>query len=102
MGRENAHRTFAQLTADLQTVSAEYPGKMACPLCLTLFGEDVIDLDEPQLTEEHIIPGELRGNLVTLTCKHCNNLHGAEIDSHLIQRLRVADSLAGAHDWPFK
>lgn len=102
MARENAHRLFARLAADLETVCLDYPGKMGCPLCLAVFGEDVIDLDEPQLTEEHIIPGELGGKLITLTCKRCNNLHGAELDSHLVQRLRVQDSLAGAHDWPLK
>ncbi len=102
MARENAHRLFARLARDLETVCGDYPGKMACPLCLTLFSEDSVDLDEPQLTEEHIIPGELGGRLTTLTCKHCNNHHGAQLDSHLIQRLRVHDALAGAHDWPLK
>jgi hypothetical protein len=61
MARENAHKLFGGLVRDLETVCRDYPGKMACPLCLTLFSEDAVDLDEPQLTEEHIIPGELGG-----------------------------------------
>jgi hypothetical protein len=102
MARERVHSLFRKQAADLATVCSDYRGKVLCPLCLTAFGEDVIDLAEPELTEEHVIPRELGGSLLTLTCKRCNNRHGAEIDSHLIQRLRVEDSLEGAHDWPLK
>ncbi|MGA7235037.1 MAG: HNH endonuclease [Bryobacteraceae bacterium] len=102
MARENAHRLFARLARDLDSVCGDYPGKMACPLCLTLFTEDAVDMAEPLLTEEHIIPGELGGRLTTLTCKGCNNRHGAELDSQLIQRLRVHDALDGEHEWPLK
>jgi hypothetical protein len=102
MAREKVHRLFRKQAADLATVCSDYPGKVLCPLCLAAFGEGVIDLAEPELTEEHVIPSELGGRLLTLTCKRCNNLHGAEIDAHLVQRLRVEDSLEGAHDWPLK
>jgi HNH endonuclease len=102
MAREKVHSLFRKQAADLAAVCSDYPGRVLCPLCLTAFGEDAIDLAEPELTEEHVIPSELGGRLLTLTCKRCNNLHGAEIDSHLIQRLRVEDSLEGAHDWPLK
>jgi hypothetical protein len=59
-------------------------------------------MEEPDLTEEHIIPKELGGRLVTLTCKDCNNSHGHEIDAHLIQMLRALDSVAGIGRKPLR
>ncbi|MHB9025666.1 MAG: HNH endonuclease [Armatimonadota bacterium] len=61
----------------------------ACPICLRLFDERALNADN--LTLEHVIPYRLRGNLVTLTCKECNNRHGASTDIHLINRLEAED-----------
>jgi len=102
MGRTSARRLFSRLSEDLATVAAEYSGFVACPLCLRLFPGDAIDLEDPELTEEHIIPGELGGTITTLTCKRCNNTHGSKIDAHLIQMLRSRDSFAGLSNRPFR
>ncbi len=51
-------------------------------------------LEEPELTEEHIIPESLGGKLVTLSCKSCNSTYGSKLDSHLVQMVRSQDSLA--------
>jgi hypothetical protein len=75
---------------------------MGCPLCLRLLPEEAIDLEPPELTEEHIIAGELGGNMTTLTCRRCNNTHGSEIDAHLIQMMRSRDSIEGLSDRPFR
>jgi hypothetical protein len=96
MPRERAHALFLKLSGDLAKLPGSEPGKILCPLCLNQFTEEAIDLPEPELTEEHIIPGELGGTLVTLTCKRCNNTHGSEIDAHLVQRLRSDDIITGA------
>src|ERR1039458_4027444 len=93
---------FSRLSADLATINAEYRGFVGCPLCLRLFAVEAIDLEPPVLTEEHIIPGELGGKVITLTCKICNNTHGSEIDAHLIQMLRSRDSIEGLSGRSFR
>jgi hypothetical protein len=97
MGRALAHRLFSQLSEDLATINAKYRGLVGCPLCLSLFAESAIDLEPSELTDEHIIPRELGGNINTrtLTCKCCNNVHGSKLDAHLIQMLRSRDSIEG-------
>ena len=102
MGRASARRLFSRVSEDLATIKSEYRGLVGCPLCLRLFAEEEIDLKPPELTEEHIIPGELGGKIITLTCKNCNNIHGSEIDAHLIQMLRSRDSIEGLSDRPFR
>src|SRR5580704_534448 len=78
MSSERVHRTFDRLARDHARVTPDYPGQILCPLCLTPYGEDALDLDDPLLTEEHVIPGELGGRIVTLSCKSCNNTHGTK------------------------
>jgi hypothetical protein len=102
VGRASAHKLFSRLSEDLATIKVEYRGLVGCPLCLRLFAKEAIDVEPPQLTEEHIIPGELGGKIITLTCKNCNNTHGSEIDAHLIQMLRSRDSIEGLSDRPFR
>ncbi len=95
MPRERAHRIFAELAADLAAVIPGTSNAMLCPLCLRPYPEEAIDGEDPELTEEHIIPENLGGKLVTLSCKPCNNIQGSYIDSHLIQKIRSSDSLSG-------
>lgn len=102
MGRALAHKLFSPLSEDLATINAKYRGFVECPLCLRLFAEEAIDLEPPQLTDEHIIPGELGGDTTrTLTCKRCNNVHGSKIDAQLIQMLRSRDAIEGLSNRPF-
>ncbi len=70
MARERAHCIFAELSDDLARKTANLFNRVLCPLCLQAYSEDVIDLEEPELTEEHIIPESLGGKLVTLSCKY--------------------------------
>jgi len=66
MRRKRAHRILGGLARDLQTTTADLSiaNRILCPLCLTAFSEEAIDLDPPELTEEHIIPEELGGSLI--------------------------------------
>lgn len=95
MARERAHYLFAQLGRDLARITPGFPIRVLCPLCLKSFSEDAIDTEPPDLTEEHIIPRKLGGTLITLTCRNCNGVHGAKLDSHLIQMLRSQDAIDG-------
>jgi len=102
MARERAHCIFAELSDDLARKTANLFNRVLCPLCLQAYSEDVIDLEEPELTEEHIIPESLGGKLVTLSCKSSNSTHGSKLDSHLVQMMRSQDSLAGSGTLPLK
>jgi len=98
MARERAHRIFIQLADNLARMTGRSSNLLLCPLCLQEYSEDALDSEDPELTEEHIIPEILGGELLTLTCKSCNNTHGTKLDAHLIQMLRVRDAFAGVGD----
>jgi hypothetical protein len=44
---------------------------------------------------EHIVPGKLGGDAVTLTCTGCNNKQGSALDSHLVKAMAALDGLEG-------
>ncbi len=102
MARERAHSIFAELSEDLGRMTTNSSNSVLCPLCLQAYSEDAIDLEEPELTEEHIIPESLGGKLVTLSCKSCNSTHGSKLDAHLVQMVRSQNSLAGLGTVPLK
>ena len=102
MSKERVHHIFSRLTLDLVRFTPDYPRQILCPLCLTPHAEEALDLAEPLLTEEHVIPGELGGRIVTLSCKRCNSTHGAKIDHHLIELLRSRDTAEGRGTRPFR
>jgi hypothetical protein len=54
-----------------------------CPMCLRILQES--DLQNKQITPEHIPPQKLGGKARTLTCKECNNWAGSELDSQLVR-----------------
>jgi hypothetical protein len=86
-----------QLYAD--NLSVHFPklrDVFLCPICLNAFLRDalytVVDVRDALLTAEHIIPEAIGGQICTLTCKECNNrIGGSQLDSHLIQKLKVDD-----------
>ena len=81
MDRERAHRTFKQLAQDLARVKGHDSNVVLCPLCLGEYSEEALDLDDPELTEEHIIPGSLGGKLrrchaiAATACMAPNSMH---------------------------
>ncbi len=65
-----------------------------CPLCFNkYFTREGIGTGD--LTAEHAPPDKLGGKVGTLTCRDCNNNHGASLDSHLVQYIRDIDALSG-------
>ena len=102
MAKERAHCIFAELSDGLARTTANSSNRVLCPLCLQAYPEDALHLQEPELTEEHIIPESLGGKLVTLSCKSCNSTHGSKLDSYLVQMVRSQDSLAGLGTLPLK
>lgn len=100
MSRAATRRVFSELRTNLDQLMPQYAGKILCPLCFKVMPEEWIDLEEPLITEEHIIPEKLGGHLTTLTCKNCNSTHGTGLDSHLIQMIRAQDALEGSSARP--
>ncbi len=87
MASRKASTLFQRLSADLASVcpAASNGANVRCPLCLGSFARK--DLEAGSLTEEHIIPKELGGTEITLTCKTCNNTQGSTLESHLVRML---------------
>ena len=80
-------RLVDRYSADLQRFAPDWRQHFACPLCCRVFAiaPDVRDT----LAEEHILSRQLGGRIVTLTCRACNSQHGAKLDAHLVQRVRI-------------
>jgi len=64
-----------------------------CPCCLQAYGRDA--LDARFLTDEHVPPRALGGEVLLLTCKTCNNKAGTDLDAHAQRREERYDLLAG-------
>ena len=80
-------RLFTVYSADLERYAPRFKGHFGCPLCYRVLQratplQDIV-------AEEHIVPEQLGGRLVTLTCRRCNNEQGSELDAHLIRRVRA-------------
>ena len=95
---ETAERLFDDFAANLSMYYPESDGMFGCPLCLRLFPR--IAIHSGDLTLEHIIPSSLGGKLLTLTCAECNSQSGSRLEAHLVQRLRIDDTLAGKSKRP--
>lgn len=65
-----------------------------CPLCFNKYFT-LDDIENKNLTAEHVPPDKLGGTVDTLTCRDCNNNHGASLDSHLVSHIRSIDALSG-------
>lgn len=78
---------FDAYSSDLERYAPALKGHFGCPICMRAFGR-VPDLRKV-VAEEHVVPRALGGRLVTLTCRPCNNSAGSELESHLVQRVRV-------------
>lgn len=60
-----------------------------CPICLR--GYNRSDLEQRQITLEHIPPKKLGGKARVLTCKTCNNHAGTHLDRDFIDEQNVYD-----------
>lgn len=78
---------FARYEADLRRLRLNAKGGFVCPICLNYFAR-AVNLAE-YVSVEHIIPKTLAGRVTTLTCRRCNNTAGTELESHLVQRVRL-------------
>jgi len=73
----------------------EVKDTVVCPLCHSSHGRESLLGVDPELTLEHCIPKSAGGKIVTLTCRACNNSHGALFDSHLKNMLLAQDAVEG-------
>ena len=97
--RERKARIFDAYAANLSLGAPNFHNVFACPLCMTVYEKDAL---EKKITEEHIISRKLGGQIFTLTCTQCNSQDGSSLDSHLINKFRTDDKLAGLSDDPFR
>src|SRR6476469_973331 len=82
---------LAKNLADVENTSEVE--RIRCPLCLAYFDRGAIE--DKRLTKEHIIPRSVGGELITITCRTCNNRHGTRLDSHLAAAAKAKDALKG-------
>ncbi len=66
-----------------------------CPLCMTLFSQDVLAIEPPVLTLAHVLPEALGGTFCTLACAGCKNDIGSDLEAFLIERFRAEDAMNG-------
>lgn len=68
----------------------DFDNGYVCPLCYRWFPEDdIVDSAKTGLTLEHVPPDSLGGKPLILTCKTCNSNSGNQLDSSLLQKLKV-------------
>jgi hypothetical protein len=104
--RELRAKLFDQYATNF---GAYWPGNeplFGCPLCFRVFGVEALEGEEdggvPLLSIEHVLPEAVGGKIKTLTCRECNSRDGTKIDSHLVERFRFEDSVAGLSGEPVK
>lgn len=69
----------------------DLPSGYVCPLCTLVIPESDIDL----LTLEHVPPRSMGGKEMVLTCRPCNVIAGAEVDTHAKYRENHLDFAHG-------
>ncbi len=97
---ERKEQLFNLYASNLSLYMPELKDIFMCPLCGERFPRTSIHSND--VTIEHIIPQGIGGRLTTLTCKSCNNTDGSSLDSHLVQKLRHDDILAGKSELPLR
>jgi hypothetical protein len=98
--KEKLLKLFKIFSSNLKFHFPELENNFVCPICLRIFPESAIE--SKAITIEHIIPERLGGTLLTLACKDCNSLGGTFLDSHLVNRFKHEDILAGKHIAPLR
>lgn len=91
MNRNNKKRKelFELYSNDFRKITENTISKLryplyVCPLCRRFFDESHLEQSAKNpLTIEHVPPENSGGKDLILTCKECNNNHGAWFDSHL-------------------
>ncbi len=91
--RDERRKLFDVYSDQLRDAYPKADGRYGCPICLRLFERDTVD---DLLTLEHVIPKRLGKRLTVLTCKTCNNVGGAKLDSQLHKELAVESFLKGS------
>lgn len=81
---------YLNLPVDLQGTKL-----YACPMCLTVFGEDGLSQAQKQcLTLEDIPPKKLGGKPLILTCNKCNNQSGTRYDAQLLNQTKALNFIS--------
>lgn len=86
-------RLFGRYSVNLSFHRPDLKGLFVCPQCTRSFKRD--GLRSGLLSEEHVPPYAVGHELITLTCRQCNNWSGAELDSDLATHFEIQDFLKG-------
>lgn len=95
---------FARVLPDVFDEFPDIIGWYVCPLCLQAFPPEALVSNPPWLTVDEAPPAaSTRGPVAkVLTCKTCNNEAGWRLESHLANRRRIEDFLAGRLTQPLR
>lgn len=69
-----------------------------CPICLNIINKEDID----NITLEHVPPKSVGGNPLLVTCSHCNNTLGSEVDNCLCNELLIYHLIRHPENTTFK
>ena len=83
----NLDTLLSRCEADLQQIWPKAKRGFVCPICLRFFART--ENLTKSVSIEHIVPHALGGRVTTLTCRRCNNTAGTQLDSNLVNRVRV-------------
>ena len=83
----NLDTLLSRCEADLLQIWPNAKRGFVCPICLRFFART--ENLTKSVSIEHIVPDALGGRVTTLTCRRCNNTAGTQLDSHLVERVRV-------------
>jgi hypothetical protein len=75
------------------SVEPDVDDVFVCPMCFNYFPREA--LSEGWITLEHVPPKSLKSNIVTITCKRCNNWAGSQLDSQLLREQEFMEFLSG-------
>lgn len=97
-------KLFDLYSDNLALYVPDLKGYFCCPLCLDVFGRGSLPASnrDGDLSIEHIIPRSIGGNIITLTCRKCNNKLGTELDAHIVAKFNAEDGFAGKRIEPLK
>jgi hypothetical protein len=94
-GKKKRQQLFDLLARNLSQLDPTQHDCVVCPLCLTVFGRDALEAEQPVLTLAHVVPNALGGTACTLTCAACNNGNGHTLEAILVEQFEDEDWAAG-------
>lgn len=90
-GIKERERLFLLYARNLSIYHPDVTDQFLCPICRTLFSRKALMCDPPEVALAHIIPKSVKGRLLTLVCRDCDNKIGSIFDSHIAREKKFYD-----------